>query len=167
MPFDITVLPVFLVASFVLLVTPGPDVAFIVATGMTEGRRPALWASIGIALSMFTHAVLAAAGVAAMVATSALAFDLIRYGGAAYLLYLAYESLRANPFQSGRQITTRSGLENIRRGFLTNLLNPKAVLFFGVFLPQFAVPSYGPIFNQIVGLGALLATLGLDRKSVV
>jgi len=96
-----------------------------------------------------------------MVATSALAFDLIRYGGAAYLLYLAYESLRANPFQSGRQITTRSGLENIRRGFLTNLLNPKAVLFFGVFLPQFAVPSYGPIFNQIVGLGALLATLGL------
>ena len=161
MPFDIAVLPVFLVASFVLLVTPGPDVAFIVATGVTEGRRPALWASTGIALSMFFHAVLAAAGVAALVATSPLAFDVIRYGGATYLLYLAYKAFRAKPFQAGAQITVRSPLASFRRGFLTNLLNPKAILFFGVFLPQFASPSYGPIFNQIVGLGALLATLGL------
>jgi LysE type translocator len=62
MPFDISVLPVFLAVSFVLLVTPGPDVAFIVATGVTEGRRPALWASVGISLAMFVHSVFAAAG---------------------------------------------------------------------------------------------------------
>jgi len=136
-------------------------VAFIVATGVTEGRRPALWASTGIALAMFVHAVFAAVGVAAIVATSPLAFDAIRYGGAAYLLYLAYKAFRAKPFQAGAQTTARSPLGNFRRGFLTNLLNPKAILFFGIFLPQFASPSYGPIFNQIVGLGALLATLGL------
>jgi len=79
MPFDISVLPVFLAVSFVLLVTPGPDVAFIVATGMTQGRRPALWASVGISSAMFVHAVFAAAGVAAIVATSPLAFDAIRF----------------------------------------------------------------------------------------
>ncbi len=86
MPFDISVLPVFLAVSFVLLVTPGPDVAFIVATGVTEGRRPALWASVGISLAMFVHSVFAAAGVSAIVATSPLAFDVIRFGGAAYLI---------------------------------------------------------------------------------
>jgi threonine/homoserine/homoserine lactone efflux protein len=161
MPFDISVLPVFLAASLVLLVTPGPDVAFIVATGVSEGRRPALWASAGISLAMFAHSVFAAAGVAAIVATSPVAFDVIRFGGAAYLIFLAYKSFRSKPFVAGSQFTARSPVENFRRGFLTNLLNPKAILFSGAFLPQFASPTFGPIFQQIVGLGALLALLGL------
>jgi threonine/homoserine/homoserine lactone efflux protein len=160
MPFDISVLPVFLATIFVLLITPGPDVAFIVATGVAEGRRPALWASVGIALAMFAHSVFAAAGIAAIVATSDLAYDLIRFGGAAYLIYLAYKSFRSKPFVAGAQITARSPVENFRRGLLTNLLNPKAILFSGVFLPQFASPAYGPVFPQIVALGAVLAVLG-------
>lgn len=167
MPFDISVLPVFLVVSAVLLATPGPDVAFIVATGMTEGRRPALWASVGIALAMFVHAVLAAAGVAAIVAASPLAFDVIRFGGAAYLIYLAIKSFRSVPFKASDQTTSRSPMRNFQRGFLTNLLNPKAILFSGVFLPQFATPAYGPIFQQIVGLGAALACLGLLFQSAL
>jgi len=160
MPFDSSVLPVFLATVFVLLITPGPDVAFIVATGVSEGRRPALWASVGISLAMFAHSVFAAAGIAAIVATSDLAYDLIRFGGAAYLIYLAYKSFRSNPFVAGAQITARSPVENFRRGLLTNLLNPKAILFSGVFLPQFASPAYGPVFQQIVALGAVLAVLG-------
>lgn len=160
MPFDISVLPVFLATIFVLLITPGPDVAFIVATGVAEGRRPALWASVGIALAMFAHSVFAAAGIAAIVATSDLAYDLIRFGGAAYLIYLAYKSFRSKPFVAGAQITARSPVENFRRGLLTNLLNPKAILFSGVFLPQFASPAYGPVFQQIVALGAVLAVFG-------
>ncbi|RPJ10177.1 MAG: LysE family translocator [Deltaproteobacteria bacterium] len=160
MPFDISVLPVFLATVFVLLITPGPDVAFIVATGVSEGRWPALWASVGISLAMFAHSVFAAAGIAAIVATSDLAYDLIRFGGAAYLIYLAYKSFRSNPFVAGAQITARSPVENFRRGLLTNLLNPKAILFSGVFLPQFASPAYGPVFQQIVALGAVLAVLG-------
>lgn len=167
MPFDIAVLPVFLAVSFVLLITPGPDVAFIVATGVTEGRRPALWASMGIALAMFCHAVFAAAGVAAIVATSPLAFDVIRFAGAAYLIFLAYKSFRAKPFEAGTQSTSRSSFKNFRRGFLTNLLNPKAILFSGVFLPQFASASYGPIFQQIVCLGAVLSLLGLLFQSAL
>lgn len=161
MPFDVSVLPAFLAISFVLLITPGPDVAFIIATGVTEGRRPALWASTGIALAMFSHAVFAAVGITAIVATSPLAFDVIRFGGAAYLVFLAYKSFRARPFEAGTQTTSRSPFENFRRGFLTNMLNPKAILFSGVFLPQFASPPFGPIFQQIVGLGAVLAFLGL------
>jgi threonine/homoserine/homoserine lactone efflux protein len=160
MLFDISVLPVFLARVFILLITPGPDVAFIVATGVTEGRRPALWASVGISLAMFAHSVFAAAGIAAIVATSDLAYDLIRFGGAAYLIYLAYKSFRSKPFIAGAQITARSPVENFRRGLLTNLLNPKAILFSGVFLPQFASPAYGPVFQQIVALGAVLSVLG-------
>jgi threonine/homoserine/homoserine lactone efflux protein len=167
MPFDISVLPSFLVVSIVLLATPGPDVAFIVATGMTEGRRPALWASVGIALAMFVHAVLAAAGVAAIVAASPLAFDVIRFGGAAYLIYLAIKSFRSTPFKADDQVTSRSPTKNFQRGFLTNLLNPKAILFSGVFLPQFASPAYGPLFPQIVGLGAVLACMGLLFQSAL
>jgi len=68
---------------------------------------------------------------------------------------------RARPFETGTQTTSRSPFENFRRGFFTNLLNPKAILFSGVFLPQFASPSFGSIFQQIVGLGAVLAFLGL------
>ena len=161
MPFDISVMPLFLAAAIVLLITPGPDIAFIVATGVTEGRRSALWASMGIALAMFAHAVFAAAGIVAIVASSPFAFDVIRFAGAAYLIFLAYKSFRSKPFEAGPQTTSRSPFQNFRRGFLTNLLNPKAILFSGVFLPQFASPSFGPIFQQIVGLGAVLAFLGL------
>ena len=167
MPFDVSVLPVFLVVSAVLLATPGPDVAIIVATGMTEGRRPALWASAGIALAMFVHSVLAAAGVAAIVAASSLAFDIIRFGGAVYLIYLAIKSFRSATFEARDQATSRSATKNFQRGFLTNLLNPKAILFSGVFLPQFSTPGYGPIFQQIIGLGAVLACLGLLFQSAL
>lgn len=160
MPFDISILPVFLAASLILLITPGPDIAFIVATGVSEGRRSALWASAGISFAMFAHSIFAAAGIATIVAASPLAFDVVRFGGAAYLLFLAYKSLRSKPFVPSTQVTARSALENFRRGFLTNLLNPKAILFTGVFLPQFASPSYGPLFQQIVGLGAVLAFFG-------
>ena len=161
MPFDISVLPVFIAVVFVLLVTPGPDVAFVVATGVTEGRRPAIWASVGISLAMFVHSVLAAAGVAAIVAASPMAFDVIRFGGAAYLIYLAFKAFRSVPIQATAQATSHSPMRNFQRGFLTNLLNPKAILFSGIFLPQFAAPAYGPIFQQIVGLGAVLACMGL------
>lgn len=167
MPFDISVLPVFLAVSFVLLVTPGPDVAFIVATGVTEGRRPALWASVGISLAMFVHSVLAAAGVAAIVAASPMAFDVIRFGGAAYLIYLAIKSFRSVPMQATAHATSRSLMRNFQRGFLTNLLNPKAILFSSVFLPQFATPAYGQMFQQIIGLGAALAFLGLLFQSAL
>ena len=167
MPFDTSVLPVFLAACFVLLITPGPDLAFIVATGAAEGRRPALWASAGIALAMFAHAIFAAVGVAAIVATSPFTFDVIRYGGAAYLVFLAYKSFRAKPFEAGVQTTVRSPFDNFRRGFLTNLLNPKAILFSGVFLPQFSSPSFGPILHQVIALGAVLAFLGLLFQAAV
>jgi threonine/homoserine/homoserine lactone efflux protein len=161
MPVDPAVLPVFLSVSLVLLITPGPDVAFIIATGMVEGRRPALWAALGIALAMFTHAILAAVGVAALVATSPLAYDLIRYGGAAYLCVLAYQAFRAGPTHASTAAPPPTPSAQLRRGFLTNLLNPKAILFSGVFLPQFASTSYGSLFWQIVGLGAILAGMGL------
>jgi threonine/homoserine/homoserine lactone efflux protein len=167
MPFDVSVLPIFLAVSFVLLITPGPDVVFIVATGLSEGRRSALWASVGISLAMFVHSVFAAAGVAAIVSTSPVAFDVIRIGGAAYLAYLAFKCFCTAPEQVIMQASFRSPMRSFKRGFLTNLLNPKAILFSGVFLPQFATPAYGPLFQQIAGLGAVLACLGLLFQSTL
>ena len=167
MPFDVSVLPIFLAVSFVLLITPGPDVVFIVATGLSEGRRSALWASVGISLAMFVHSVFAAAGIAAIVSTSPFAFDVIRIGGAAYLAYLAFTCFCTAPEQVTMQASFRSPMRSFRRGFLTNLLNPKAILFSGVFLPQFATPAYGPLFQQIVALGAVLACLGLMFQSTL
>jgi len=87
--------------------------------------------------------------------------------GATYLIYLAVKAFRSKPFEAGTQLTVHSPLKNFQRGFLTNLLNPKAILFSGVFLPQFASPTYGPVFQQIVGLGAVLAGLGLLFQSVL
>jgi threonine/homoserine/homoserine lactone efflux protein len=157
MPFDVSVLPIFLAVSFVLLITPGPDVVFIVATGLSEGRRSALWASVGISLAMFVHSVFAAAGIA----------DVIRIGGAAYLACLAFKCFCTAPEQVIMQASFRSPMRSFKRGFLTNLLNPKAILFSGVFLPQFATPAYGPLFQQIAGLGAVLACLGLLFQSTL
>ena len=93
--------------------------------------------------------------------------DVIRFGGAAYLIYLAFKCFRSVPVQATAQVTSRSPMQNFQRGFLTNLLNPKAILFSGVFLPQFATPAYGPMFQQIVGLGAALACLGLLFQSAL
>jgi len=148
MPFDIAVLPVFLAVSFVLLITPGPDAALVVATGVTEGRRPALWASVGMALAMFAHAVFAAAGVAAIIATSPIAFDLIRVGGAGYLIYLAVKSFRSQPFKPGEQVTSRSPMVNFQRGFLTNLLNPKRYCFQAYFCLNLRPQPTGQSFNR-------------------
>lgn len=104
---------------------------------------------------------------ARIVASSPVAFDVIRFGGAAYLIYLAFNCFRSAPVLAAVQATFRSPMRNFQRGFLTNLLNPKAILFSGVFLPQFATPDYGPLFHQIVGLGAVLACLGFLFQSTL
>jgi threonine/homoserine/homoserine lactone efflux protein len=160
MPFDVSILPVFVLASLALLITPGPDMAFIVATGVAKGRRTAMFASAGIALAMFSHSVFAAIGVASLVKTHPIAFDVVRYFGALYMLYLAIKAFRFKPTKFDDQTTDGQAFEYFKRGYFTNLLNPKAVLFCAVFLPQFVSPSTGSILKQILGLGVALATIG-------
>jgi threonine/homoserine/homoserine lactone efflux protein len=157
---DLSVLPIFFVTVMVLFITPGPDMAFLVATGVSQGRKPAFFASLGVTLAMFIHGIAAAVGLSAIIATFPIAFDIIRYAGVAYLVWLAIKSIQSKDTHHEAVPTIKSPLENFRRGFFTNLLNPKAILFEAVFLPQFTNPEFGSIGLQVFILGTLLAVLG-------
>lgn len=153
-------LATFLVAGIALNLTPGADVAFTTACGIAGGPRSGALAGIGVALGTMWHIGLAALGIAALMAAYPAALVAIRWGGAAYLVWLAWIYWRAGPPSEGVQGSMRS-TRIVWRGFVTNALNPKVALFILAFLPQFAHPAYGPIWQQILFLGAIFWTTGL------
>lgn len=150
----------FIGASFLLYLTPGADMMFTIASGVAGGPRAGLAAAAGISLGVMFHVAAAAAGLAVLVAASPGMLDGVRYAGAAYLAYLAYSSWTADP-----DLEKRKGRANVwrafRRGFLTNIMNPKVILFILAFLPQFTNPAIGPVWHQIVILGVILGVGGI------
>lgn len=145
----------FLFASMALTISPGPDNIFVITQGVTRGRKAAVVTALGMCSGVSVHTTAAALGVSAIFYSSALAFNLVKYAGAAYLLYLAFMTLRSSS-------TVRLGkAEEIpvaalfRRGFIMNVMNPKVALFFLAFLPQFADPKIGAIPAQMMLLGFL------------
>lgn len=148
----------FLGAGLALNLTPGADVMFAMASGLAGGKRTGVAAAFGVALGGLMHTCLAAAGLAALLAAAPLAFDILRYLGAAYLLFLAVKAWRAGP---AGEVSGATGFSRaIRRGFVTNALNPKVALFILAFLPQFTNPETGPVWQQILALGALFSITG-------
>ncbi|MEO1603277.1 MAG: LysE family translocator [Pseudomonadota bacterium] len=164
--FETTTLLTFIGASILLYLTPGADMMFTIASGAAGGPRAGLAAAAGISLGVLLHVVLAAAGLGALVTAYPLAYDAIRYAGAAYLLYLAISMWLADPDAS-----PVAGAARMRRafgrGFLTNILNPKVGLFVLAFLPQFADPAIGPVWQQILILGAILGLGGLLTDGLI
>ena len=158
--FEPHVLLTFIGAGIVLNLTPGADVAFAMASGLNGGKRSGIAAAIGITTGSLVHTVLAAFGLAAVLISYPIAFDAIRYLGAAYLLYLAWQAWT----QTGSQ-SKSEGASSMRKamaqGFLTNILNPKVALFILAFLPQFTNPQNGPVWLQMLILGALFSSTGL------
>lgn len=150
----------FVGAAFVLYLTPGADMMFTLASGMAGGPRAGLAAACGIATGVLVHVSAAAAGLAVLVAASPMALDVIRYAGAAYLAFLAWQA-----FTDRGHIARAEGRAQVwrafRRGFITNILNPKVGLFVLAFLPQFIDPAAGPAWHQIVILGFLLGLGGI------
>lgn len=150
----------FIGASFLLYLTPGADMMFTIASGVAGGPRAGFAAACGIALGVLAHVTAAAAGLAVLVAASSITLDIIRYAGAAYLMFLAWQS-----WNDKGHLDKATGNANIwrafRRGFLTNILNPKVALFILAFLPQFIDPAIGPAWHQIVILGAILGLGGI------
>ena len=147
----------FVVASAVLVAIPGPAVLYIVSTGIGKGRRIAVASVLGIETGGMVHVLAAGAGLSAILAQSAVAYSVIKYLGAAYLIYLGIKTLRSpndvDDVDFGA--SDRSWGQAYRRGVLVNAFNPKVALFFLAFLPQFVVPSQGGVVSQIIGLGLL------------
>lgn len=133
-----SLLSVFLLASFVLAVTPGPGVIYIVARSVAQGRRSGLASVAGVAVGNFGNAIAASCGLAALFAASTLAFAMVKYAGAAYLIYLGIKALRAKALPVSAAEPDAAPLWPIfRDGVVVALLNPKTAIFFTAFLPQF------------------------------
>lgn len=145
----------FLGASVALTLAPGPDNLFILSQGITRGKKPAIITALGMCSGVSVHTIAAAFGISAVFYSSALAFNLVKYAGAAYLFYLAWKSFRD---QGSVRLGAASELSLsalFRRGFLMNVLNPKVALFFLAFLPQFVSPDAGSVPLQMLVLGVV------------
>lgn len=152
----------FLIAALVLLVIPGPSVLYITARGIDQGRPAAVLSACGVALGALVLAVGTAAGLSALFASSAIAFTVVKYLGAAYLIYLGVQRLLTRtetlePLAARRQSWARV----FGQGFIVEVSNPKTALFFVAFLPQFINPAHGRPWLQLLVLGALFVTMGL------
>ncbi len=157
--FEPAVLTAFIVAGFLLNITPGADFLFISASGISGGPRIGMAAALGVNIGVTLHVLLAAAGVSAVLLTYPASYQAIKYIGAAYLSYLAIQAWRSTG-DIGKGIAAPSVVTAIKRGFLTNVLNPKTILFIFAFIPQFTDPGIGPIWIQILILGAIFQFFG-------
>ena len=152
----IDTLLVFFMASVVLALTPGPDNLFVLTQAAQRGKMAGIAVTFGLCTGLLVHTSAVALGVAAIFQASAFAFSLLKYIGAAYLLYLAYLSFVAGAEgDGGRQSQNLSFRRLYGRGIIMNVTNPKVSLFFLAFLPQFTDPNLGPVLPQILILGLL------------
>ena len=148
----------FLTAAVLLNLSPGPDIAFILGQTVRGGRRSGFAAMFGIWTGAFGHVLMAAAGLSVILATSALAFSVVKWAGAAYLIWLGISALRSGggSFVS-EDIKGATNLTSIyKQGAMVGLLNPKVAIFFLAFLPQFVVEGAGPIWAQMFLHGCLI-----------
>lgn len=147
-------LTAFLAASFILAITPGPGVFYIVTRSVTQGRRSGLASVTGVALGNLGNALGAAVGLGALFAVSAAAFQIVKYAGAAYLIYLGVQALRSRPAAVVQPILAS---RVFRDGFFVALLNPKTAIFFAAFLPQF-MQATEPLM-QSIALGSMFVVI--------
>jgi threonine/homoserine/homoserine lactone efflux protein len=161
MPSTSTVL-VFAAATLALLVAPGPSVVYVVARSLEHGRAAGLTSMLGIETGALVHVAAAAVGLTALLASSEVAFSIVKYAGAAYLVGMGVRQVRRRhePITAADSVTSAaSRLRLFRDGVMVDLLNPKTGLFFLAFLPQFIDPSRGPVGGQVLILGLLFVAL--------
>ena len=166
---DFTTLAFFAVACLALTATPGPDMLLIASRSTSQGRAAGFASLAGIQAGTYCHALAAAFGLSQLFLAVPLAYDVVRYAGAAYLLYLAWKAFRS----AGTAFDPSAGLPHypvsqmFRQGLLTNLLNPKMALFVLALFPQFVRPEAGPVASQILILATALNLIGLAVNGLV
>lgn len=161
-------LSLFLLAVLALFLSPGPNMAFVMSHGVAHGPRGGFAAAVGITAADLVHTLFAATGVTALIAAWPPSFDVLRYAGALYLVWLAVQALRSgNVLRTGTQAQSAGFGRIVRMALLNNLVNPKALLFFMVFLPQFVDPSRGSVPLQLVQLGVVLSMAALAFNTLL
>ncbi|PSH67189.1 MULTISPECIES: LysE family translocator [Phyllobacterium] len=164
---DLTMWGLFVGASVVLLLTPGPAVLYIVARSVEQGRAAGLVSVLGIHLGTIVHITAAAVGLSALIVSSALAFAIVKYVGAVYLVWIGIRTLMASDFDPHAPEVPAEPLRRVfRDGFVVNLFNPKTAIFFLAFLPQFADPARGALHWQILILGLTFMGLGIISDGI-
>ena len=153
---DLHSLLIFIGAGLLLNLAPGPDELYIVARSISQGRAAGVVSALGIGAGCLFHVVAAACGLSALMLALPMAYDVVRYAGAAYLVWLGVRALVSKGGAMEVKTMERTPLWVIfRQGVITNGLNPKVAIFFLAFLPQFADPANGPIAAQMLGLGLI------------
>ncbi len=162
---DPVILLAFIPAALALNLTPGADMMFCLGQGLRAGSRPAIAASAGVAAGGMVHVTLAGLGLSAVVAAIPWAFDVIRWVGVAYLLYLAWGAFRNGAVAAGTEgVQTAKAFKS---GLYVNLTNPKVILFVLAFIPQFVDPSAGPVLLQFLIFGAIIGLGGFVINGAV
>ena len=148
--------PEFLITSLIVVLVPGTGVLYTVSTGLVQGRAASVYAALGCTAGIVPHLLATVLGLAAVMHTSALAFQLLKYAGVAYLLYVAVATWRdRSAFAVDGGAARASAIGLVVKAFLLNILNPKLTLFFLAFLPQFVDPAAGRPLAQLLVLSAV------------
>lgn len=150
---------IFLSAALVLAITPGPGIFYVLARSLRGGRREGVLSAAGTFLGGLVHVAAAAFGLSAILAASAIAFETVRYAGAAYLIYLGYRMIRGRREESFSTEGAGTVRGTFAQGVMTEVLNPKTALFFLSFIPQFVSLREGHVATQFLLLGAISVTL--------
>jgi threonine/homoserine/homoserine lactone efflux protein len=165
---DTTSLIVFMTATLALNLTPGPDMLYVIARSMGQGQKAGVISALGIGVGCLAHTFAAAFGLSALLTSSAVAYDLVKYAGAIYLVYLGARALFGKSrLQERSELIPASLSNNFYQGVVTNVLNPKVALFFLAYLPQFTKAGRGSIAWQIIFLGLLFNVSGTLVNVVV
>jgi threonine/homoserine/homoserine lactone efflux protein len=159
---DFATFGLFLTAAFILSITPGPGILYVLARSFNGGKQEGILSSVGLFVGGLFHVIAAAIGLSGLLMTSAIAFSVVKYIGAAYLIYLGIKTLLSrNHFSLPPAKLQQQSRSAFYQGIITEILNPKTALFFLAFIPQFVNPSGGSAFTQFLILGLITASLNL------
>lgn len=162
------VLATFVVASSLISLSPGPDNIFVLTQSALYGRKSGIVITLGLCTGLIFHTVIVAAGLAVVFQTSPLAFNLLKFVGAAYLIFLAYKAVTAKPAALSSESDTGLSFKALyARGIIMNVTNPKVSIFFLAFLPQFTQPETGNLMGQFVVLGVIFMAVALVIFSLI
>lgn len=146
----------FIAASAALTLLPGPDILFVLTQSISQGKKAGVATASGLCTGVLVHTTAAALGISALIYESALAFEIVKYAGAAYLLYLAWRALKeSEELISSAPVREADAFALYRRGIFMNVLNPKVAIFFLAFLPQFVNIDSGNVPMQMIFMGII------------